>query len=232
MTLQLEMPERGIATQQFEIEEMDAIAPERGGRIGGVTLGFPLWRARWALSRNLTRDMSDEWRAWFSRLRRSQRAFLAVDRDRLFPRSRPQGFGGMTIIGGAAFSGAASSWGQTIDADGEALLGLSGLPVGLLLSRGDYIGFRWDAAGSAVGTFDRRALVRLVEPATVAGDGTVYAQVEMPVPTLVVPASAEAHLDRPACVMRLVPGESELGALDRRQKIGGGTISALQDLRP
>ena len=238
MTLQLEMPERGIATQQFEIERMDALAPERGGRLGGISLGAPLWRARWTLSRSLRRDMSDEWRAWFLRLRGSQRAFLAVDRDRLFPRACPQGFSTMTKTDGTPFTGAAASWSQTIDADGEATLALTGLPAGLVLGRGDYVGFRWDAAGSPVGTFDRRALVRCVEsvPVRVAGDGTVSLLVEMPVPADtypggVVPAAAEAHLDRPACLMRMVPNEGELGALDRRQKISGGTVSALQDLR-
>lgn len=230
--LVLEMPELGIATQEFEIERVDAIAPERGGRVGGVTLGVPLWRAKWGLSRTLTRDASDEWRAFVARLRGSQRAFIGRDRDRLYPRAYPQGFAQMTLPGGGPFTGAASSWSQTIDADGDAEILVGGLPSGLILSRGDYLGFRWDADGSLAGTFDRQTMVRLVEPVTVAGDGSVTARVEPPLPVPAVPPTAEAHLDRPGCLMKLVPGETSLAALDRRQKIAGGTIGSVQDLRP
>ncbi len=231
MTVVLAMPERGIATQEFEIEDVDTIAPERGGRLGGISLGEPLWRVKWTLSPSLTRDASDEWRAFVSRCRGSKRAFVAHDRGRLYPLAYPAGFARMTTSGGAPFTGAATSWSQAVDADGDALLSLTGLPAGLKLGRGDYIGFRWDAAGSVAGTHDRRALVRLVEPAVSDGAGAVTAMVEMPVPLRVVPVGAEAHLDRPGCIVRLVPGEASLAALDRRLKIGGGTISALQDLR-
>ena len=46
----LTMPARGIAEQRFELQRFDAIAPERGGRIGGITLGEPLWQAEYRLS--------------------------------------------------------------------------------------------------------------------------------------------------------------------------------------
>jgi len=230
MTLILEMPSRGIASQEFEKDERDASASERGGRLGGVTLGFPLWSATFQLSPNLSRDMSDDWRAFYARLRGSKRPFLAYDRDRLFPRTYPDGFGSMTRVGGAAFDGSAASWSQAIDSDGEARVSLTDLPSGMVLVKGDYIGFRWDASGSPAGTHDRRTMARLVEPAVVAADGTVTALVEPPVPSA-VPAGAEAHLDKPACIMRAVPGQAVLGPLDRRQKIAGGSLRALQDLR-
>lgn len=226
------MPALGVATQQFEPEEIDAIAPERGGFLGSVTLGFALWRAKWELSRNLTREASDDWRAFFARTRRSQRAFVGHDRDRLFPKAYPAGFAAMTTVGGAPFDGEAATWSQEIDEDGDALVTLTGLPSGLLLGKGDYVGFKWDAAGSDAGAFDRRTMARLVVPAMADAAGEIVAQVEPPVATLVVPSDAVAHLDRPGCLMRLVPGEGGLAALDRRQKVAGGTISALQDLRP
>lgn len=229
--LVLPMPERGIATQEMEPERADAMAPERNGRQGGVTLGEPLWAARWTLSRSLTQGASDEWRAFMVRLRGSARGFIAHDRDRLFPAAHTGGFARMTRVDGSAFTGAAGGWAQMIDADGNAMLSLTNVPSGLRLGIGDYIGFRWDAAGSSTGSDDRRAMVRLVQPARGDHTGAVTCMVEPPVPIRVVPAGAVAHLDRPACLMKLVPGESSLAALDRRQKIGGGTIVALQDLR-
>ncbi len=227
----LPMPERGISRQEFEIERFDAGVIERSGRAGGVTLGEPLWQATWSLSANLTRDASDEWRAFLTRLRGIQRPFYALDRDRLYPRAYPKGFTRMTTVAGAPFLGAAASWSQVIDDEGEATLSLTDLPSGLILGRGDYVGFKWDAEGSPTGTFDRRALVRVQVPTMVAGNGSVAAIIEPAVPGA-VPAGAVAHLDRPACLMRLVPGQSQLGELDRRLKIGGGKIVATQDLRP
>lgn len=232
MPLLLTMPELGIATQAFEPEEVDAVAPERSGYLGGVTLGFPVWRARWELSRNLTRTASDEWRAFFARLRKSKRPFVAHDRDRLFPKAYPDGFRRMTTVAGTPFTGAAASWSQAIDSDGEALVTLTDLPSGFAMTLGDYIGFRWDAAGSASGSNDRRTMARLVAASTADASGTLIALVEPAVPTGVVPANATAHLDRPGCIMKMQPGDSGPAPLDRRQKIAGGTLTAVQDLRP
>ena len=231
MPLVLQMPDRGVATQTLEPEEVDAAAPERSGYLGGITLGAPLWRGQWGLSRNLTREASDEWRAFFARLRRSGRGFFAWDRERPFPKAHRQGFERMTTAGGAPFTGSASGWSQTIDSDGNAMLELTGLPSGLSLGLGDYIGFRWDASGSAAGTHDRRTMVRCVGTATANASGVALVMVEPAVPVLVVPSGAQAHLDRPGCIMRLVPGESALAPMDNRTKIGGGTINAVQDLR-
>ena len=228
--LVLPMPNGGVATQEFEPEEVDGSAPERGGYLGGVTLGNALWRAKWGLSRNLQRDASDERRAFLARLRRSQRPFLGYDRDRLYPKLYRDGFSRMTRPDGSAFDGSAATWSAAADSDENDLLTLTDLPGNFRLSLGDYIGFKWDAEGSDAGTYDRRALVRAVGIARADAAGQLSVMVEMPVPTGVIPSGAVAHLDRPCCVMRLVGGT--LGALDNRQKIAGGTIEALQDLRP
>ncbi len=223
--LPLEQPETGQAQQTFELQRVDFLSPEAGGRIGAVSAGNPLWVAAWQLGK-IGAVKSDLWRAWLLRMRGSQRSFLGRDIARPFPLAHMGGFGGMTRAGGGAFDGAASAWSQAIDGDGSAQLTLSGLPSGLQGSVGDYVGFRW-GVGDA-----RRALVRLVLPATANAGGTATFIVEPPVPTLVVPANAIAHLDRPACVMKLLPGQSELGPIDRRLSVMSGKISAVQDLRP
>ncbi|WP_370189240.1 hypothetical protein [Qipengyuania sp.] len=221
-----------MAASDFEIDRNDALAPERGGRLGSVSLGEPLWHAKYELSRSMSLDLSDEWRAFAARLRGPQRVLVGQDRTRRYPRNYPDGFAKATRVAGTPFDGAAASWSQAINSDLEATLTLNDLPAGLRLERGDYVGFRWDAAGSPAGTHDRLAMVRLVSPAMANAAGTLDALVEMPVPTLVVPAGAEAHLDNPACLMKVVQGGVKLGDIDTLGTLTGGTIEAMQDLRP
>lgn len=228
----LRMPDRGVAASDFEIEPFDALAPERGGRLGGVSLGEPLWHAKYELSRSMSLDLSDHWRAFAARLRGSQRAFIAQDRTRRFPRNYPEGFARTTRVGGTAFDGAASSWSQSVDANSEATLTLEGLPAGLRLERGDYVGFRWDAEGSPEGAFDRLAMVRVVLPSIADATGAIDAVIEPPVPTRVVSSGAQAHLDNPACLMKVASGGMKLGSVDALHTLMGGTIKAVQDLRP
>lgn len=228
----IDMPLRGIHKTIFEPLRFDAGAPERGGRMGGVTLGFPVWEAQWMLVNDMTEQASEEWRAFLIRLRGSQRYFYGFDHKRRFPRTYPDGFDGMTRAGGGAFPGSATSWSQTIDSHDDALVTLNGLPAGLVIQVGDYIGFKWDAAGSAVGSFDRRTVVRLVENTTASGAGVAIANVEPPVNVQAVPSFAIAHLDEPRCLMRSVPDQSQLGSIGPLLNIAGGSISAVQDLRP
>lgn len=228
----LQMPDRGVAHSEFEIERADAIAGERGGRLGGVTLGEPLWEAKYDLARSMTVALSDEWRAFAARLRGSQRQFVAQDRTRRYPRKFPDGFARTTRVNGTPFDGSAAAWSQAIDADLEAVLTLSGLPAGLRLDHGDYVGFRWDAAGSPTGTHDRLTMVRVVIPSTTDAAGVLQVVVEPPVPTLIVPSGAQAHLDNPACLMKVAPNGIKLGKVDPLHTLVGGSFEAIQDLRP
>lgn len=211
------MPAKGAKDQIFEIERVDYLAPEARGRIGGVTAGFPLWKTTISIG-TLTRDQSDQWRAFIAGQRGAQRLFYGFEVGRRMPRAYPNGMPG-------GFSGAASSWSQSIDGNGFAILALYGLPRGLTLLPGDYVDFRW-------GTY-QRALVRLIEGASANGSGVLTASIEPAVPS-VVPSGgtpAVAHLDNPACLMKLMPG-TELGALGRRGAVESGTVIAIQDLIP
>lgn len=223
MKAPLEMPSR-VSMQQFELQRVDYGAPEASGRVGGVQAGFPLWMGVWTLPR-MPVENSDEWRAWLLQLRGATRRFLGRDHARPYPKQYPDGF--------AVFSpwtGNASSWSETITADDDSELTLNGLPAGLILSVGDYVGFKWNATETAIAGLPWRALVRVVEGGTANGSGTVTVTVEPPVPTA-VPGSATAHLDSPACVMAIMLDQTNLEAIDVLKSIRGGTITAIQDLR-
>lgn len=217
--------------QGFDPQYLNYSSPEAGGRIGGVSAGNPLWIGTWSLDRVDLEDGSAV-RAFLDRQRDGQRTFLGRDLLRPFPLAYPRGFAGMVRAGGGAFSGAATNWTQAISSEGDATLTLYGLPAGFPLAVGDYIGFKWDAAGAPAGSFTRRTLARAVEAATANGAGTISVLAEPPLPTLtVVPAIAVAHFDEPACVMKLVPGESKAGVTGRGLAQSGLSITAIQELR-
>lgn len=231
MKAPLEMPASGAALQAFEPQRIDYAAPEAGGRVGGVQAGFPLWMATWSLGR-IGEDTSDEWRSFMLELRGAIRTFYGRDLRRPYPKAHIRGFSRMTKVGGTPFTGAASSWSESINADGDSLVTLNGLAPGLILGTGDYVGFRWDATGEGAGNMRRRAMVRVVRGGggMANASGTVIVRSEPPIPAC-VPGSAIAHLDRPACVMKQLTAESKLDPIDRRGAVRGGTLVAIQDLR-
>lgn len=220
LTFPRAMPSGGVDSQAFRIDRVDRTSPTVQGRSGGITLGLPRWRMSLTLA-NTTADETEEWIAFVDSLRGSQRTFLAHDLSRPYPKAFPSGFDGLSRAGGGAFDGSATSW--SINTAGDVLT-LSGLPANLPLNLRDSVGFRWTTGGGA-----RRALVRVVGPATASGAGTITGlSVEPPLPGL-VPGGAVAFLDRPDCVMRLVPEETSLGEIDTLHS-GGGTIVAVQEL--
>lgn len=221
----------GVARVKFEPERVDYAAPEASGRQGGVQAGWPLWMATYELER-VDRDSADIWRAFIDRLRGRLRLFLAHDTSRPFPRATPNGFAGMTRAGGGAFNGSATGWAQNIDADGNAAIALTGLPANLPLSAGDYIGWKWDAAGAAASSYGRRALSRVVVGATASGAGAITVTAEPPIDTLVVPVGAVAHLDKPSCLMRQIPDRSSQGTIGTGSALSPSTLVAAQELRP
>lgn len=238
----LEPPMTGASLQEFEPQRVDYAAPEAGGRLGGVQAGFPLWLAVWTLG-SIGARRSDLWRAWSVRQRGQIRRFYGRDLGRPYPLAHIGGFTHMTKVDGTPFLGAASGWSQTIDADGNAVLTLEGLPSGLILSVNDYCDFRWTATSEDVAGLEWRDLVRVVADedggtgdngfvAIADAAGTITVMVEPPV-SAVTPDEAVAHLDRPACIMAMVTDKTKLTAVDRRLAMkAGSTIVGLQDLRP
>jgi len=229
----LTLPETlsGIAEVSFEIERIDYGAPQAGGKQGGVQAGFPLWRAVMQIERS-DPTSADLWRAFAARLRGRIRRFYCWDTTRPFPLDYRFGFAGLTRAAGGAFDGSATSWSQAIDSDGEAAVTLNGLPAGMTLQAGDYIGLKWDASGASAGSYERRTLARAVLPATANGSGVAVITVEPPLNTALVPSGAVAHLDNPRCVMQLIPERSDVGPIVGPGLLSGAKLEAIQDLRP
>lgn len=231
MKAPLTPPTAGAAQQQFELLRVDYGAAEASGRIGGVQAGEPLWQLVWTLG-NVGRDRSDAWRAFVSQVRGAMRRFLGHDLARPYPKAYlSTGFAGMTRAGGGAFDGTATDWSETITADDDSEITLTGLPAGFVLDLGDYIGFEYEATEEPFAGLTWHAPVRVVVGGTADGTGEVTVTCEPPVPA-VVPVDAVANLDHPKCVMALVTDQSKLNGIDRALGIRGGQIVGVQDLRP
>jgi len=206
-----QMPFPLAARQMFEIQRVDYVAPDAGGRLNSIAAGFPLWRGEWTLG-TLSLSMSDAVEAFVAGQRGSARHFYGFDFRRRAPRSAFQG---------TPFAPAASSWSQAVDGAGIVRLTLNGLLPGQVLTRADHIGFEWSTW--------KRALVRTIESVVANDSGVAVVAIEPAVPTL-VPGAAIAVLKNPTCLMKLVPGETKLGAVGRKGTIEGGSIVAVQDL--
>lgn len=231
MKAPLIMPTSGLALQQFELQRVDYLSPEAGGRVGGVQAGLPLWAPVWTIGK-IGEAKSDEFRAFIMELRGAMRTFYGYDLRRPFPKAYRNGFAGLNRAGGGAFDGSATSWSLAIDANDDCLVTLNGLPVGLTLGTGDYVGFTWSATSTEVAgiTWKHKSRVIRSGGGVANGSGVVTVKVEPPIPTA-VPGTAVVHLDNPACVMRIIVGSSQLQPIDRRGAVTGGTIAAIQDLR-
>lgn len=221
----------GIARVSLDIERVDFAAPEARGRGGGVQAGWPLWLGRWELDR-VDPQSAEMWGAFIDRLRGRQRLFIGGDVARPFPAAYPLGFAGVDRASGGAFPGWATGWSQTFDADGNALLALTGLPANMALGRRDYIGFRWGEASVPVVNLGRRALVRVVEPVIASGAGAVTVMVEPPIDTRIVPGGAVPYFDRPAALFRQITEQSSVGSTGSGLAQSPSTLVAAQELWP
>lgn len=230
MKAPLEMPTEFYAQVDFDIQRVDYGAPEASGRIGGVQAGFPLWLGTWTID-VVGMDESDAIRAFKDSMRGATRRFLGRDLVRPYPKAHPGGFAGMVRPDASPFDGTATDWSEVITADDDSEVTLQGLPVGLELGQGDYLGFEYEATQASIAGLTWHALVRIVEGGVADGAGSVTFTSEPPVPSA-VPADAIAYLNQPACVMVLLTDQTKLQAVGRRRAIGGGQIVGIQDIRP
>ncbi len=188
-----------VGAVRYDLLRLDLMAPESSGQVGGVQMGFPLWRAEYE-----TVAQSDLearlWSAWIKRQRGSIETFKAFDPSKVYPYEyMPRaGFDGGFPVG---FDGNATSFSLNGDRSEVTLH----VPSGIKITTGDHIGFKW-----ASGT--KFALVEAMTGGVSSGSpATVTVQVE-PAVHPVVPTdspAAVAYLFRPVCLMKLTPETEE-----------------------
>lgn len=225
----LEMPTDFYSQVEFDILRVDYSAPEGSGRQGGVQAGFPLFYAVYTLD-VVGPDETDEIIAFKDQARGQTRRFLGRDLTRPYPKAYPRGFAGMTRPDASPFDGTATAWSEAINADGDSLVTLEGLPAGFELGKRDYIGFHWVATSADIAGLTWHACVRVNVVGIADGDGTVTVTCNPPIPDA-VPAGAVAYLNQPACVMVLVSDQTKLGPIGKRLALQSGQLGGLQDIR-
>lgn len=207
------MPRHSIIKPRFELQRVDAMSPENGGRIGGVQIGDP----RWTLTFDLTamrEDRSEEWRAFITRHLIPGRRFYAFDPAWRGPRS---GFTAPEV----------SSWSfDLVDEDGDLtpILELATGQPGYYARTGDYIGFRWETEGAP-----RRFVARVQAPSVADAFGVLTAEIEPALPTW-IPGTATAVLRDVDCIMALT-NETRIGEMSLIRHISASVV-AVQEMLP
>lgn len=216
-----DMPPYLVGSFRFWLERLDLQSPESSGRIGGIQMGWPKWRAEYEAVGHSDHEVH-LWTAWLRRQRGAIHHFRATDMSRWYPyKYRPAALGG-GHSGAGGFPGGWNGDATSFSLSGDRSEATLTIPSGIEITAGDLIGWRW-------GGGDKLALSEAMEGGV--SSGTVTVAVE-PAVHSVVPDSptAVAYLFKPACLMRLTP-ETEFPTLGA-EGVGIGKIVAQQDLVP
>ena len=173
----------GYSTE-FDLTYRQEQSRTSGGRTIVKDFGSPLWQGSW-ISRSLTINELDAWRARLKALENGFQTFAAWPFSRAYPIAYPNG----SWPTGSAFNGSCQIASLT-----SKSVSLKGLPSGYQLSVGDYI---------QIGTAD---LHQVLEPAT-ANSGGLTGSFEVRSylwPSVAV--NAAVKLSRPSCIMSIAPG--------------------------
>ena len=204
-----------VAGLSFYPDPMIEVTPLRSGRQVSVDLGPTLWRGKWT-SGNLDDDRFAEVRAWYDTLL-SAETFFGYDLLREYPRKYPGGFAGLTV-GASPFSGQCQ---LAAVASNNVEVDLAALPIGFVLSVGDYIAFDYGADDGS------RALHRVSAGAIADSDGLVTLEVR-PHVRVGWQADAAVSLIKPSAKMIIVPGSYSETTTD--QSFGNISFEAIQTL--
>jgi hypothetical protein len=187
--------------ERQQSESLSASAPNV------AELAPPIWRGKWA-SRILDRATFALVDAWIVSLRGGLRTFKGRPQRHRWPLAYPRGFAGLEVSG-SPFSGSGTL--TTIGA-GRDTITVSALPVGLVLSVGDWL---------SIPVGSRQHLHRILEGGTASGLGAVNLTIEPTInPSVTADTPPAVLLDAPYCEM-VLSGKADI----RRSAANGGSIS-------
>ncbi len=179
---------------------------EQSRQANGVTrvkdFGSPLWRAAY-VSRTLSANDLDEWRARLDAMEGGQQQFKGYPLSRCYPIAYPNG----SWPTGGAFNGTTAAV-NSINANRKSIT-LKSLPAGFQLRVGDMI---------QIGTFNLHR-VQEVATATAGVTGALEIRPHLWPETAINDA---VSVKRPACLMTIVPGSISSSA---DPQTGRGTVS-------
>ena len=199
-----------VASMQLDpVEHVVADMTGRGEWISDDVAPM-LWQGEVTLGKLLTSEAAHA-SVMMDLIRPAGRTFWAYDTRRPAPKADPYGAGlGAAVPVVNAFSGSRRE------------LSLSGLPVGYVLSRGDYLGFAYDGG--------RRALHRVAVDTVVANGAGNTPMFE--VSTLIQPGAVvntPVQLIKPAIPVMRIPG-SVIGGTTRNTITDGFSFKFVQTL--
>lgn len=181
-----------FAQADFRLSEPYAVNELAGGGYQVMELATRRWLADFT---TVEVDAADRqmWQAFLNTLRGGQRAFLAFDPEKTYPRAYGPGVLNLSRAVGGAFDGTGvlNSW-------TSSSLQILGLPANYRATTGDMISFDWNGT---------KALHQIAEDAVAQASGVLNVSVEPAVLALPPPTfGASVAFVRPACVMRVIPG--------------------------
>jgi hypothetical protein len=188
-------------TTGFDLKWRQEQSTQASGRVLVKDMGSPLWTLR-ATTRSLSPNTLDQWRARLTSLENGLQTFLGYPMSRCYPQAYPRG----SWPTGSAFNGTCVLSG--INANRKAIT-LQALPVGFVLSVGDYVSIAGD-------------LHQVMEPATAAGGGfTNEFEVRPHIWPDITAPNPNVTVKQPSCQMAIVPGSIASDA----SLAGWGTVS-------
>ncbi|MBN8956889.1 MAG: hypothetical protein J0H17_09995 [Rhizobiales bacterium] len=181
-----------IAGLSFPPQPIAEITPLRSGKQISKDLGPTLWRPKWSTD-GLMPEETGKVRAWYDTLT-SIGEFYGYDKLREYPLKYATGWGAL-MVGASPFDGS----GRLTDvAANNVEITLDQLPIGFILSPGDYLSFDY-LTGAA------RALHRVSAAATADGSGIMTVEVR-PHVRAGWDDNAEVALYRPTGRFVILPG--------------------------
>jgi hypothetical protein len=189
-----------IAQISFDIVGEYSLDVARSGHSTAGRLAPAYWYAR-VQTTNMDAAQIGEWRGFLDSLDGSIYPFYLHDVFRKYPLAYADaGFAGLTRYGGGAFDGTTDFGTVLAGRDGFTVGAVTHLPVGFVVSVGDYVALSWMVSGAP-----RRSLHRVTEAAVGGVGGTAALKVK---PRLIaqVPGSGDATFLKPPGIFRVTPG--------------------------